>query len=163
MKLILTIFALLTLECSVAQEFTYSISAPPGVREGVGSKQLPDSIDQNHYYSYTEIRELAKPLDGWDNFYRNMETFEYPKDAKERKLQSAMTVAFQINENGQVDSVFIKSVDPDNGNLTKCKSCEELILDYFSNTKWSAGKIGEVPVKTTDDVFILFTIHNTNN
>jgi hypothetical protein len=60
------------------------------------------------------------------------------------------------------DSVFIRHREV-GGRWANCVDCEKLILDYFRNTKWIPGKIGEVPVKTTDDSHVEFTIYDPNS
>lgn len=159
-KLALSTFILLLFGNVHAQDLRYSISVPPGARGAV--QHVPDFIDTSHYYSYREIRDLPQPTDGWEAFYNVMDTLVYPKEAKERKLQSSMTVAFQINESGVVDSVFISSVE-NYGKWKKCAVCENLIIDYIKNTRWSAGKIGDTPVKTIDFLMVDFTIYDPKN
>lgn len=45
----------------------------------------------------------------------------------------------------------------------KCESCETLILQYFNETKWLPGKVGEVNVKSTDYMMVNFTIRDPND
>jgi hypothetical protein len=144
-------------ENAAAQELSYSIHFPPGAREGV--RNLPDSIDPNHYYTYREIRNLAVPTKGWEAFRAYFDTLEYPQEAKKRKLQSVMTVAYKIDENGTVDSVYIQSVEH-YGPFTKCEPCEAIMLDYIKHVQWSPGRIGETPVKTKDYVDVEFRIRD---
>ncbi len=160
MKFTLCVFTFLLFGNLLAQDLRYSIHAPPGARGA--AQHLPDSIDTNHYYSALEIRDLAQPADGWEAFCNGMDSLVYPKEAKEKKLQTSMRVVFQINESGVVDSVFIASVE-NHGKWKKCAACENLILDYFKNTQWLAGKIGDIPVKTIDFTFIDFTIYDPKN
>lgn len=161
-KYILSILALVIFEYSSAQDIKYITNAPPGARLGVGDQGLPESIDTAHYYSHREIKKLAEPIDGWTNFYKGLDSLTYPQEAKEGKLESSMTVVFRVNENGVLDTVFIESVE-EYGRWQKCASCEALIIDYFKNTEWSAGKIRDTPVKTTDYTFILFRIYDPNS
>jgi len=149
MKLFTTILFLLLLTSLKAQDIRYSIHFPSGSREGIGSKSLPNPIDTSNYYSYREIRDLAKPANGWTDFYEGVDKLVYPKTAKIKKLQTSLTIEYRIDANGLVDSVFIRHREA-GGRWTKCVDCEKLILDYFRNTKWIPGKIEEVPVKTTD-------------
>lgn len=156
-KYILSILALIILEYSTAQDVKYFIDVIPQVALAVSDQDLPESIDTTHYYSYNEIKEHSKPLDGWTNFYKNLDSLKYPKDAKEGKIQSLMTVGYQVNERGVLDSVFIESFEK-KGDWQKCASCEDLIIDYFKDIRWNAGKIRGTPVKTTDYILIEFTI-----
>ncbi|MEX2485693.1 MAG: hypothetical protein WED10_14065 [Brumimicrobium sp.] len=157
MKIGLYILALFMAENLAAQEIEYSINFPPIASMWV--EHLPDSIDTNHYYSHLEVVDLPEPANGWAEFYDNIDTLEYPQEAKEQKLQSAMEVVYKIDEKGFVDTVYIKSVES-YGHWEKCPSCEALILDVYKNTKWSPGKIGDVPVKTVDFTFVEFTIRD---
>jgi len=159
MKFILCIFTILLFGSVFAQDIKYSISVPSGGRSA--AQRLPTTIDTNHYYSYREIKELAQPKDGWTTFYDGMKNLTYPEDAKKRKLQSAMNVAYKINERGEVDSVYIHSVESYSGSQ-KCASCEALILDYFKNTTWTAGRVRDIPVKTIDFMLIEFKIYDPN-
>lgn len=145
-----------------AQGISYSIHFPPGGREGIGTKALPITIDTTHYYTIIEIRDLAKPANGWSEFYKGVDTLVYPKKAKDQKLQTSLTVEYRIDATGVVDSVFIRYRET-KGRWTKCLDCEKLILDYFSNTKWVPGKIEEVPVKTVDYSHVEFTIYDPNS
>jgi hypothetical protein len=160
MKFVLYILALFLAENTLSQEIEYYIHFPPGGRLGV--KELPTSIDTSHFYTYREIRDLAEPADGWETFYRNIDTLDYPKDAKAKKLESSMIVAYRIDENGLVDSVYVSSVR-NNDRWSKCASCEALIIDYFKNTKWTPGRIGEVAVKSIDSADLQFIIRDPNS
>lgn len=156
-KYILSILAFITLEYSTAQDVKYFIDVIPQVALSVSDEDLPESIDTAHYYSYSEINEHSKPLDGWTSFYKNLDSLKYPKDAKEGKIQSLMTVGYQVNEKGVLDSVFIESFEK-KGDLQQCASCEDLLIDHFKNTEWTPGKIRGTPVKTTDYILIEFRI-----
>ncbi len=159
MKFILFILSILMCGSVFAQDIKYSIGVPSGVR---GSAQhLPTSIDTNHYYSDREIRELAQPKDGWTSFYRGMDSLTYPQEAKKRKLQSAMKVTFKVNEYGVLDTVYIHSLESYSISQ-KCTSCEALIVDYFKNTTWTAGKVRDTAVKTIDFMLIEFKIYDPN-
>lgn len=162
MKFLFIILFLFLSLCGVAQEITYSIYCPPGASEGMGKKELPDSIDTLHFYTSTEIKVLAVPANGWGDFYVKMRTLDYPLEAKKKKLQSAMTIEYKIDEDGRVDSVSIASIES-GGRWDKCTTCEELILDYFRNTKWTPGKIRETPVKTVHYSYVVFDINDPNS
>lgn len=162
MRLLTSILYLFLLQNLSAQDTRYSIHFPPGGREGIGSKALPSPIDTTHYYTVREIRDLAKPANGWSEFYKGVETLAYPKKAKDQKLQTSLTVEYRIDATGVVDSVFIR-YRAAKGRWTKCLDCEKLILDYFRNTRWIPGKIEEVAVKTVDYSYVEFTIYDPNS
>ncbi len=162
MKFLASIFFLLLLQSAAAQDVKYSIHFPSGSRQGIGSKSLPNPIDTSIYYSYREIRDLAKPANGWTDFYAGVDKLVYPKTAKIKKLQTSLIIEYRIDANGFVDSVFIRHREV-GGRWANCVDCEKLILDYFRNTKWIPRKIEEVPVKTTDDSHVEFTIYDPNS
>ncbi len=159
MRFILIVFTFLFIGAVSAQDVRYSISVPNGGR--MGYEKLPDSIDTSHYYTHREIRYLAEPADGWSSFYDRLKTLEYPQQAKNKKLQSGITVGYQVNELGILDSVYILRVDI-GGKWKKCLICEELILDFFRNFNWKAGTLLEESVKTVDYVNIEFRIYDPN-
>lgn len=142
-----------------AQDLEYSIHVPPGVREG--AKPPSDSIDFQRYYTYCEVRERGQPVDGWHAFYQDLENLNYPSEAKSRKLQCAMTVTYRLDENGHVDSVYVPHYET-YGRWEKCAPCEQLMIDYVNNTTWTAGRLGETAVKTTDYFYVEFRIHDPN-
>ena len=157
MKLLLIAIAFLIVDAALAQEISYSISCPPGA--DMGNDNLPDSIDTSHYYSRREIRYVAEPLDGWSAFYDKMKLLQYPQKAKDEKLQSRITVGFQVNEQGIPDSVYIRYVDIGR-EWKKCDVCEELIIDYFRNTTWKAGTLRGLPLKTLNKSYVEFSIYD---
>lgn len=156
----LVVVGMLISTCLSAQDIRYSISVPNGVRGA--AKELPDSIDSNHYYSYQEIRKHAEPTAGWDAFYHEMDSLNYPDEAKKLKIQSSMTVAYKINEFGGVDSVYIHDVDS-YGRWKECHSCEMLMIEFLKNTEWTPGKVGEIPVKSIDYLYVRFSIYDPNS
>jgi hypothetical protein len=159
MKYILYIVTLLIVQNLKAQELKYYIDFPPGTKPGRGATEEPDSIDTNYFYTYTEIKKIAEPVIGWTKFYNNIDTLDYPQEAKKQKLQTRMTVVYKVDEKGLVDTVYIKSVES-HGRWVKCQPCEALIIDYFKNSKWTPGRIGETFVKTFDSAFVEFSIYD---
>lgn len=159
MKYLFLLFTLFAFNDFFAQELVYSIGFPPGAREGLGSKAEPTIIDTNHYYSYREIRKLAEPANGWQAFYDGVESLQYPKKAKAQKLQAFLTIEYRIDAQGNVDEVIIHN-DEKSGSSSTCSDCEKLMLDYFKNTKWLPGKIGDEPVKTVDYSHVEFSIYD---
>lgn len=139
----------------MAQKVRYSIDTPPGAREG--PRDLPTSIDTNHYYTYLEIRNLPKPSAGWSDFYEKMDSLDYPPQAKKQKLQTSMTIFYQIDEYENLDSVSVQSIH-NYGKWTKCGPCETQILDFIRQTQWSAGKINDTHVKSEDWLIIEYSI-----
>jgi hypothetical protein len=159
MKYLLYIVALLIVQNLTAQDLKYYIDFPSGTKPGRGATKEPDSIDPNYFYTYTEIKKIAEPAIGWTEFYNNLDTLDYPQEAKEQKLQTRMTVVYKIDEKGFVDTVYIESVES-HGRWVKCPPCEVLIIDYFKNSKWSPGRSGETFVKTFDSAYIEFSIYD---
>lgn len=157
MRFIICLFILFFTQNLISQDVKYSISAPPGARSG-GNKVPTNSIDQNRFYKYNELDFLAKPVDGWEQFYDGLNALDYPQTAKARKLQTSLTIEFRIDEHGSVDSVYVRSFD-----RSKCVDCEKLVLDYFKNVKWLPGKIRDISVKTIDEAYIEFTIYDPNS
>ncbi len=159
MRLILIVFTFLFVGVVSAQDVTYSISVPNGSR--MGYEKLPDSIDTSHYYTHREIRYLAEPADGWPSFYDRMKTLEYPEQAKKKKLQSRITVGYQVNDFGVLDSVYILRVDI-GGSWKKCLVCEEFALNFFRDLKWKVGNLRGVPIKTIDYLELEFRVYEPN-
>lgn len=157
MRFIICLFILITSQYLIAQEVQYSISAPSTARWG-GNKVPQNSVDKNRFYKYNELDFLAKPADGWKQFYDGLNALDYPQTAKARKLQTSLTIEFRIDEYGVVDSVYVRSF-----NRSKCADCEKLVLDYFKNTQWLPGKIRDIPVKIIDEAYIEFTIYDPNS
>ena len=159
MKLLFAIVTLLIVQNLTAQDLKYYIDFPPGTKPGIGATDEPDSIDTNYFYTYTEIKNIAEPAIGWTEFNNNIDTLDYPQEAKEQNLQTRMTVVYKIDEKGFVDTVYIKSVE-NHGRWAKCQPCEALIIDFFKDSKWSPGRIGKTFVKTVDSAYVEFSIYD---
>lgn len=123
------------------------------------AETLPSSIDTTHYYTSKEIRDLPEPAAGWDAFYNGIDTLEYPAEAKKRRLQSLLTVAYRIDEKGTADSVYIQSFTK-SGKWKRCVPCETQIIHYFSQTQWKPGAVRGTAVKSEGDLLIKYSIYD---
>lgn len=139
---------------SSSTEMKYYITVPNSGR--MGATSLPDSIDDNHYYTVREIKEMAEPVNGWEHFYEGLNKLEYPAEAKKKEQQAFFAVRYQINERGEADSVYVSSVKEANC-FEKCSSCEALVIEYFKNTEWKSGSVRDTAVKTVDYYYVEFT------
>lgn len=160
MRFILFMLLLLMIQCVNAQNISYSISVPNGGRAGV--TQLPTQVDTNHYYSYREINNLAKPNIGWSSYYQAMGELSYPETAKNQKIQCSLIIGFKIDEKGEVVSVTIGSFQED-GKWGKCADCETLIIDFFKNIQWIPGHLHHKNVKTINYEEVQFTIYDPDS